>query len=422
MIIHDKQIEEIIPYENNPRNNEEAIEVVAKSIREFGFKVPIVIDKDNIIVTGHTRLKAAEKLGLTSVPCIMADDLSDGQIKAFRLADNKTSEFATWDLGKLGVELDELQDLEFDMGDFGFDLIGTDIAGDDFDLDDAIDEAGKDPIVKAGQVWKLGRHRLMCGDSTNVDHFKELMGGYKAKLVITDPPYNVNYQSVTTDMKIMNDKMENNTFRLFLYDAYKRMFESMTEGSPIYVFHADTEGYNFRGAFKDAGFKLSQNLVWVKNSLVPGYSDYQWKHEPILYGWKEGSAHFWYGDRKNTTVYEDLPLMNPKKMKKDELVQFIKDLQDAQEHGSTVVYQDKPGFNESHPTMKPIKLLGKLILNSSEQGDMILDSFGGSGSTLIAAEQTNRICHMMELDPIYCDVIIKRWEKLTHHKAELIDG
>ena len=421
MIIHELYTNELIPYENNPRNNDEAVEIVAKSIQQFGFKVPIVIDNEMVIVTGHTRLKAAQKLGLEKVPCIMADDLSPEQIKAFRLADNKTSEYATWDLSKLEIELDELHDLEFDMSDFGFDVKELDLAGDDFEFEEEVANIST-PITNRGDIWQLGRHRLMCGDSTKADDFERLMDGYKAKLVITDPPYNVDYQSVTTDMKIMNDKMDGNKFRVFLYDAFVRMFDSMMHGAPIYVFHADTEGYNFRGAFKDAGLKLSQNLVWVKNSLVPGYSDYQWKHEPILYGWKEGSAHFWYGDRKNATVYEDLALMNPKKLKKEELVSFIKELQDSQNERSSVIYHDKTSFNEEHPTMKPVKLLGKLIFNSSEKGDLILDSFGGSGSTLIAAEQSERTCNMMELDPIFCDVIVKRWEKLTGQTAVRIHG
>jgi DNA modification methylase len=421
LIIHEISTADLVPYDNNPRHNEEAVEVVALSIKEFGFKVPIVIDKNNVIVTGPTRLKAALLLELEMVPCIMADDLTEAQIKAFRLADNKTNEYATWDMDLLQMELDELNDLEFDMSGFDFSIQEEALPGDDFDLEGTIEDIVI-PTTKAGEVWQLGRHRLMCGDSTKAADFEKLMDGYKAKLTITDPPYNVNYQKVTTDMKIMNDHMTDNTFRQFLFDAYSRIYENMMEGAPIYVFHADTEGHNFRGAFLDSGFKLSQNLVWVKNSLVPGYSDYQWKHEPILYGWKGGSAHFWYGDRTNTTVYEDLPLLNPKKMKKDQLVAFIKDLQQAQEPGSTIIHHDKPSFNESHPTMKPIKLLGKLIFNSSEKGDLILDSFGGSGSTLIASEQSGRICYIMELDPIYCDVIIKRYEELTGQTAVRISG
>lgn len=421
MIIHELFTQDLVPYENNPRHNDEAVDIVAKSIEEFGFKVPIVIDENMVIITGHTRLKAALKLGIEKVPCIMADDLTDEQIKAFRLADNKTSEFATWDIEKLNLELEQLEELDFDMKEFGFEFKKEEIKDDDFDLTDTLGEIGPEPITKRGDIWKLGRHRLMCGDSTKTEDFERLMDGYKAKLVITDPPYNVDYTG-STGMKILNDKMEDSGFRQFLIDAYSRMFESMMNGAPIYVFHADTEGYNFRGAFKEAGFKLSQNLVWVKNGLIMGRQDYHWKHEPILYGWKEGAAHFWHGGRLNSTVYEDTPIQNPNKMTKKELVDFVKDVQAAKAENSTIIYHDKPSKNDEHPTMKPIKLIAKLVSNSSERGDLILDSFGGSGSTLIAAEQTARTCHTMELDPIYCDVIVKRYEKLTGDKGVKING
>jgi DNA modification methylase len=272
-------------------------------------------------------------------------------------------------------------------------------------------------VTKNGDVWILGKHRLRCGDSTKPEDMKKLMAGSSADMVITDPPYNVDYQNVTTDMKIMNDKMEDAKFRSFLLDSFKRMHENMSPGAPIYVFHADTEGFNFRAAFKEAAFKLSQNLVWVKSSLVPGYSDYQWRHEPILYGWKPGAPHSWYGDRTNTTVIEDVKNISPSSMKKAELVAYIKDLQERDYAGSSVIRADKPMSNVEHPTMKPVKLIGKLMGNSSDKGTLVLDPFGGSGSTLIAAEQMERTCYMMELDPKYCDVIIKRWENLSEQKA-----
>lgn len=414
MIIYELYTKDLIPYENNPRNNEDAVEIVAKSIQQFGFKVPIVIDQDYVIVTGHTRLKAAQKLGIEKVPCIMADDLSAEQIKAFRLADNKTSEYATWDLSKLEIELEELHDLAFDMADFGFTVKEADLEDDDFNFDEEVANVTT-PITKLGDIYKLGRHRLMCGDSTKAADFEKLMDGYKAKLVITDPPYNVDYTG-GSGMKIMNDHMDNNSFRRFLFDAYSRMFESMMDGAPIYVFHADSEGYNFRGAYKDSGFKLAQCLVWVKSSLVLGRQDYHWRHEPILYGWKEGAAHFWYGNRDKDTVFDE-DKISLTKAKKPELIEVIKDLQQKLHEGTTVIYHDKPSASDDHPTMKPVKLIGKLIFNSSEKGDLILDSFGGSGSTLIAAEQSGRICNTMELDPVYCDVIVRRWEKLTGQQA-----
>lgn len=432
MIIHELYTKDLISYENNPRNNDDAVEIVAKSIQEFGFKVPIVIDSDLVIVTGHTRLKAAQKLGIEKVPCIMADDLTPEQIKAFRLADNKTSEYATWDLSKLEIELDELHDLEFDMSDFGFTVKEADLAGDDFDFDEEVANVTT-PITKLGDIYKLGRHRLMCGDSTKAADFEKLMDGYKAKLVITDPPYNValGYDETpeqakarnrrTDGLKVTNDKMTNNAFRQFLFEAYSRMYENVTTGAPIYVFHADSEGYNFRGAFIDAGFKLAQCLIWVKSSLVMGRQDYHWRHEPILYGWKEGAAHFWKGNRDKDTVLDEDKL-SLSKAKKPELIEIIKDLQQKLHEGTTIIYHDKPSTSDDHPTMKPVKLLGKLIFNSSEKGDLILDSFGGSGSTLIAAEQSGRICNTMELDPVYCDVIVRRWEKLTGQQAVRVHG
>lgn len=420
MEIREFKIDEITPYDNNPRKNDAAVEIVMKSIREFGFKVPIVLDKDHTIVAGHTRLKAAQRLGLTKVPCIVAADLNDEQIKAFRLVDNKTSEYAEWDLLKLEQELRELQELHFDIGLFDF-KIQPEADEDDFDLDEALDAIGT-PTSKEGDVWTLGRHRLVCGDSTKQESVEVLMNGKKAQIVITDPPYNVDYTNPTTEMSIINDKMADKKFLAFLIDSYKQMIASMEPGAPIYVFHADTEGLNFRNAFKAAGFKLSQLLVWVKSSLVPGYSDYQWRHEPIIYGWKEGAPHRWYGDRTNSTVYEKDKLPNPNSMKKAELVEYVKTLQERDYAKSTVVRCEKPTANISHPTMKPVKLIGKLMTNSSQAGDLVLDPFGGSGSTLIAAEQLGRTCYTMELDPRFCDVIIQRWEEYTGLTAERTNG
>lgn len=391
MIIQDINVNSIKPYKNNPRKNDQAVAAVAESIRQFGFKVPLVIDKNNEIVAGHTRLKAALQLGIQTVPCLIADDLTEEQIKAFRLADNKTAELADWDFSLLNLELEELSklDLDFSLVDFGFD-IGTaeEIKEDDFDAEKAIEEI-ETPITQKGDIWLLGKHRLLCGDATSSDDVTNLMNGQEADLVLTDPPYNVDYEGGTKDkLKIQNDKMQDNQFLHFLTDAFTRMYEHSKKGAAIYVFHADSEGYNFRSAFKQAGYSLRQCLVWAKNSLVLGRQDYQWQHEPILYGWKDGASHAWYGDRKQTT-----------------LIKF-----------------DKPQRSADHPTMKPIGLCGYLIGNSSKEGDIVLDSFGGSGSTLMACEQTGRICYTLELDPKYCDVTIRRWEEFTGKKAELLDG
>lgn len=420
MQIVEKKIDEIIPYENNPRKNEGAVEIVMKSIQEFGFKVPIVIDKDNIIVTGHTRLKAAQKLGLLTVPVIIATDLTEEKIKAFRLADNKTAEYAEWDLEKLEQELKELKALDFDITLFDFNL-QEEAAEDFFDAAEAYDAISV-PTTQAGDVWQLGRHRLLCGDSTRKADMDRLIKDAKIDLVITDPPYNVNYKGFAQEREgILNDNMDDQKFRAFLTDAFKRMIEHMEPGRPIYVFHSDMEGYNFRGAFKDAGFRLSQFLVWVKQSLIMGRGDYQWRHEPIMYGWVPGAAHLWYGERDKDTVLDEDKL-NIGKAKKEELVQIIKDLQQRLYENTSIIYHDKPSLSEDHPTMKPVKLIGKLVNNSSRKGDKVLDSFGGSGSTLMAAEQLGRTCYTIELDPKYCDVIVKRWEEYTGGKAARLNG
>lgn len=411
MEIKEFDINKIIPYSNNPRKNEGAVEIVMKSIREFGFKVPIVVNKDNIIIAGHTRLKAAQLLGMKRIPCIIASDLNEEQIKAFRLVDNKTSEYSEWDLTKLQEELRELNDLDFDMGLFDFKL-QEDAKEDEFNLEEVLGSISI-PTTKEGDAWILGRHRLVCGDSTLKADMKKLMAGELANLVITDPPYNVDYTGGTkSKMKILNDSMPDAKFRAFLTDAYKVMFDVMEAGAPIYVFHADGQGNAFRSAFHDTGFKMAQILIWVKQNFVLGRQDYQWRHEPILYGWKEGAAHRWYGEYNKDTVLDE-DKINYSKAKREELVQIIKDMQQKMYGQTTVIYHDKPSLSAEHPTMKPVKLIGKLMNNSSQAGDLVLDPFGGSGSTLIAAEQLNRACYTMEVDPVYCDVIVKRWEDYT---------
>jgi DNA modification methylase len=368
-----KKITSLLEYDNNPRNNEEAIEAVANSIREFGFKVPIVISSDNIIIAGHTRLKASVSLGLEEVPCIIANDLNDEQIKAFRLADNKTAELATWDLSKLE---EELSHIDMDMLQFGFEemeeLLPDNASDDDFDITDEIPEI---PFSQPGDIYELGPHRLMCGDSTDSKQVATLLDGHRVDMIFTDPPYNVDYEG--TAGKIKNDKMEDDSFYLFLYDAFQNMFEHTKPGGAIYVCHADTEGLNFRNAFKNAGYKLAECLIWVKNALVLGRQDYHWRHEPILYGWKEGAAHYFVDDRTQDTIWE----------------------------------YNKPKKNEEHPTMKPLELVGKAISNSSRRHESILDLFGGSGSTMIASDQLDRKSFLMELDERFVDVIVKRYIK-----------
>lgn len=415
MNIIEMKIGDIIPYEKNPRKNDEAVKYVAESIKQFGFKVPIVIDKNNVIVAGHTRYKASKKLGLKEVPCIVADDLTEEQIKAYRLADNKVAELAEWDIDLLGEELDSI--LDIDMCDFGFEASEDEeeqlVVEDEFDA-----ELPEEPKAKLGDIYQLGNHRLMCGDSTSITDVDRLMDGNKASLLVTDPPYNVNYEG--TAGKIMNDSMDNDSFRQFLRDAFATADVAMNDGAVFYIWHADSEGYNFRGACYDVGWKVRQCLIWVKTSLVLGRQDYQWKHEPCLYGWKDGS-HFWNGGRKERTTITDFDIFELRDKNKEELLKFIEQYCcDNEDIETSIIYEEKPNKNADHPTMKPIKLLARSIRNSSKENDNVLDLFGGSGSTLITCEQLNRKCFMMELDPKYVDVIINRWEQFTGKKAQLI--
>lgn len=374
------KLEELTPYEKNPRKNDAAVETVANSIKEFGFKVPIIIDKDNVIVCGHTRYKAAKSLNLETVPCLRADDLTDEQIKAFRLADNKSAEIAEWDIDLLSQELKDITDI--DMEDFGFDIEEFRFEEDPEIEEDEVPEAPEEPKSKHGDIYQLGRHFLMCGDSTKQADIDKLMNGVKANLYVTDPPYNVNYEGSIAG-KIQNDNMSDAAFKQFLIDAFNAANTNLLPGAAFYIWHADSEGFNFRAACREINWKVRECLIWNKNSLVLGRQDYQWKHEPCLYGWKDGAPHYFCDSRSETTVID----------------------------------MDKPRRNDAHPTMKPVALISYLISNSSKKNDVVLDSFGGSGTTLIACEQLGRTCYTMELDPKFVDVIIERWEKLTEQKA-----
>lgn len=373
-------VSKLVPYVNNARtHNAQQITKLRSSLREFGFINPVIIDREYNVIAGHGRILAAKEEGIEEVPCVFVDYLTPAQKKAYILADNRMAMDAGWDEDLLRVEIEALQAESFDVGLTGFDEkdIAELFAGEDGDAqDDDFDvneELQKPPVSKSGDVWLLGNHRLICGDSTKEETYAVLMDGKKANLVVTDPPYNVNYEGSAG--KIQNDNMENDKFYQFLFDAFQNMEKAMTDDASIYVFHADTEGLNFRKAFSDAGFYLSGTCIWKKQSLVLGRSPYQWKHEPCLYGWKKKGRHQWYSDRKQTTIWEF----------------------------------DKPKKNGDHPTMKPIPLIAYPIKNSSMSNCIILDPFGGSGSTLIACEQLGRICHTIELDEKYCDVIVKRY-------------
>jgi len=348
------------------------------SLREFGFVNPVIVDKDLNIIAGHGRILAAKEEGITEVPCVFAEHLTEAQKRAYIIADNRLAMNAGWDMEMLSVEISELQGVDFDLSVLGFDeaelskLMGDieDVKDDDFDVDE---ELKKPAVTKVGDLWFLGNHRLICGDSTKIDTFTVLMDGKQANLVVTDPPYNVNYEGSAGKLK--NDNMADEAFYTFLLSAFKNMEAAMTKDASIYVFHADTEGLNFRKAFSDAGFYLSGTCIWKKQSLVLGRSPYQWQHEPVLFGWKKAGKHNWYSDRKQTTIWEF----------------------------------EKPKKNADHPTMKPVPLIAYPILNSSMVNSIVLDPFGGSGSTLVACEQTERICYTIELDEKYCDVIVKRY-------------
>lgn len=375
-------ITDVVPYDKNPRNNDGAVESTANSIKEFGWQQPIVVDKNNIVIVGHTRLKAAEKLKLETVPVLVADNLSEEQVKAYRLADNKTGELADWDMALLNEELESIAEL--DMDDFGFELAEDveEVVDDDFDV-----EVPEEPTSKLGQIYQLGNHRLMVGDSTDTKQVEALMGGQKADLLLTDPPYNVAYTGKTKEaMTIQNDHQEADEFYDFLFKVFNAAKDNMKMGAAFYVWYASAEVVNFVSSLNASGMEVREELIWRKNSMVLGRQDYQWQHEPCLYGWNEGASHAWYSDRKQTTI-----------------LNF-----------------DRPTASKLHPTMKPVPLFDYQIKNSSKQGDLVLDLFGGSGTTMIACEQNGRHAYLMELDPKYADVIITRWEEFTGKKAELV--
>ena len=379
-------LSKLVPYVNNARTHSpKQLAKLRSSLREFGFINPVIIDRDFNVIAGHGRIVAAKEEGITEVPCVFVDYLTEAQKKAYILADNRMALDAGWDEELLRIEIESLQGADFDVSLTGFgedeiaDLFAgdgeKDVKDDDFDLSAALEKAA---FVERGDIWTVGRHRLMCGDATSAEDVSALMDGKKANLIVTDPPYNVAFKS-GSGLSIQNDSMENGEFYTFLYNSFSCMVEHLEKGGAAYVFHADTEGLNFRKAFVDAGFHLAGVCIWVKNSLVLGRSDYQWQHEPVLYGFLKNGKHPWYSDRKQTTIWN----------------------------------YDKPKRNKNHPTSKPLDLLSYPISNSSQENAIVLDTFGGSGSTMMACEQTNRICHMMELDEKYASVILRRYVEDT---------
>jgi DNA modification methylase len=384
--IQQRAVTDLIPYIANSRTHSDAqVAQIAASIKEFGWTNPILVSGDDSIIAGHGRLMAARKLGMEEVPVIVLDHLSKSQQRALVIADNQLALNAGWNMDMLKAEIEDLQLDDFDLNILGFDdkfldglLEPEPTAG--LTDEDAVPEVPETPKTVLGDVWVLGNHRLMCGDSTSIDALQKLTEGSLVDMWLTDPPYNVAYEGGTKEkLTIQNDSMGDNDFRQFLRDAYVAADTVMKPGAVFYIWHADLEGYNFRGAAKDAGWQVRQCLVWKKSSLVMGRQDYHWQHEPCLYGWKEGAAHLWATDRKQTTILEF----------------------------------NKPSRNGEHPTMKPVELFEYQMLNNTKGADIVLDSFGGSGTTIIAAEKHGRYGRLMELDPKYCDVIIKRWQDFS---------
>lgn len=388
-----KKVNDLIPYINNSRtHSEEQVNQIIASINEFGFTNPLLIDEKDNIIAGHGRLLASKKLGMEEVPCIVLKGLTEAQKKAYIIADNKMALNAGWDEQLLKIELENLKELDFDLDLTGFnvdeldDILGKneeeiEIVEDDFEV-----EVPEEPKAKLGDIYQLGNHRLMCGDSTSEEDVAKLMNGEIADLVVTDPPYNIAIEN-SQGMTIKNDNMEKNQFLEFLTKAFNCLNISLKKGGAFYVWFASREHINFETALNKNGLEVRQELIWNKSSLILGRQDYQWKHEPCLYGWKDGASHLWASDRKQTTV-----------------IDF-----------------NKPQRNGEHPTIKPIGLFDYQIKNNTKPGDVVLDLFMGSGTTIMACEQNGRIAYGMELDPKYVDVIINRWETFTGKKAELIN-
>ena len=375
-------IDKLIPYINNARTHSaDQINKLRSSLRAFGFINPVIVDRELNVIAGHGRIAAAKEEGIKEVPCVYVDYLNDAQKKAYILADNRMAMDAGWDEELLRVEIEALKGEDFDVSLTGFDEAeladlfkdenDTGAEDDDYDLSAALEKAA---FVEKGDIWTVGRHRLMCGDATSAEDVEKLMDGRKANLILTDPPYGVSFQS-SDGLSIQNDSIKGEEFYQFLLSAMQNVAAVLEKGGAAYVFHADTEGLNFRRAFVDAGFHLAGCCIWVKNSLVLGRSDYQWQHEPVLYGFLQNGKHPWYSDRKQTTIWNF----------------------------------DKPKRNKNHPTSKPLDLLAYPIGNSTQTNAIVVDTFGGSGSTLMACEQTGRICCTMELDEKYASVILRRY-------------
>lgn len=425
--IEDWPLERLVPYAQNPRKNDHAVAKMVEAIRSFGFRIPVLARSSGELIDGHLRLKAALAAGLHSIPVIPADDMTPEQVRAFRIMVNRSATWADWDEDLLLQELQALQEAGFNLELTGFDqreldamLMQMEAGGKD---PDAVPPAPECPVVKDGEIWLLGRHRLMCGDATSLADVGRLMFGEYADMVWTDPPYNVDYAGKAG--KIKNDKMPAEKFDAFLLAVHRAMLETLKAGGAIYVAHSEAgDGMAFRRAFISAGFKLAACLIWRKQTAVLGRGDYHFQHEPILYGWKPGAAHRWYGNRKQRTVFdagldgiECLADGSCQLHMGGKVYRISGEALQVEELSTSIIYADKPARSDLHPTTKPVALVEVMVANSSPRAGLVLDPFGGSGSTLLACERLGRQCRMLELDPKFVEVIIRRWEDYTGLQA-----
>ena len=419
------KIGDLKPNPKNPRKNDQAVDSIVRSMAEFDWTNPILCDKNNVIIAGHTRWKAAQAAGMKTVPVIHRN-FTKAKAKAYMIADNKLSELAEWDDPLLAEAIQDLKESGIDVTLLGFDideinkLTGVNDYNEGLIDEDDAPEPPKKPKTKVGDVYQLGDHRLLCGDATSQDDMLKLMNAQKADMAWTDPPYNVNYtgnngrKKSKERKKIANDNMATAAFNQFLHDSFRNMALGMSDGAVSYITHSESERDSFTQAFKNSGFHFAQALIWAKQCAVLCRQDFNWQHEPILYGWKKGKGHYFCGNFCLTSIIDDDTDID--KLKKDELLAIVKAIKEQMP--SSIIRIDRPTVSVLHPTMKPIKLIQRCLEYSSKAGDIVLDPFGGSGSTLIACEKTRRTCYTMEMDPGYCDVIVQRWEEYTGKKAK----
>ena len=434
--LREVEIAALKPYERNAKQHgRDQVERIARSIRELGFLSPCLIDQDLNVIAGHGRILAAKTIGMETVPCVFVEGLTEEQRKAYILADNRLTEMGEWDMDLVQQELAALADADFDISLTGFD---PDLRFDDSMGQIQDDGWAEEPRSRIGDIYQLGVHRMMCGDSTDPEMVAALMNGEKADMMVTDPPYNIGLggdesgsaQSTDEMSKrrkkqddgafLLNDNLGEKEFVEFLTKAMANGKDALREGGAFYVWYATRTTEQFMEGLRRAGLEVKQILIWVKSHFTLGRQDYQWQHEPCLYGWKDGAAHYFLDSRKQSTVIEDM-LPDLAHMKKAEMEALLKEIY-AEETAADVMHESKPNVSELHPTMKPLKLIARQIRNSSQPGEKVLDLFGGSGTTLIACEQMDRKCFMMEFDPHYADVIVDRWEKMTGEKAKLVSS